>query len=71
MNIEELYAQVSRYADASWSNIQGNITPSDLNNPSMLLKVQAWLQQYSTYVGFESAMIKTIKDLLAGIIQKI
>lgn len=71
MSFEALVSEVSQYADSSLSNIQGDMTPASLNSPGQMLKIQQWVQQYSTYVSFESAMIKTVKDLLAGIVQKI
>ena len=71
MGFEALVSEVSQYADSSLSNIQGDMTPMALNSPGQMLKIQQWVQQYSTYVSFESAMIKTVKDLLAGIVQKI
>ncbi|MCK7227231.1 type III secretion system needle filament subunit SctF [Enterobacter asburiae] len=71
MNIENIVGQVQQLAGSSWSNIQGSINPMALNSPGRMLEIQQWTQQYSTYVNFESAMIKTVKDMLAGIIQKI
>jgi len=71
MNISQINSQMSSSETNAASNIENNHSVSDLTNPSMLLKQQAWVMQYSTMVGFQSAMIKTVKDILSGIIQKI
>ena len=47
------------------------MTAEDFQDPDKLLEVQFKVQQYSTFVNYESAIIKTIKDMLSGIIQKI
>jgi type III secretion protein F len=63
--------QLSSMETSQAQDIQADMSVRDLNNPEKLLDVQEWTQQYSIEVGFQSAMIKMVKDLLQGIISKI
>lgn len=71
MSIESVNSQLLQTASSNWGNVQNNMSPSDLNNPLDMLRVQEWAQQYSTAVQLDSAMIKMFKDLLSGITSKI
>lgn len=71
MGIESINSQLLQTADSNWSNVQSNMSPTDLNNPVDMLRIQEWTQQYSTAVQLDSAMIKMFKDLLSGITSKI
>ncbi|EAS5574500.1 type III secretion system needle protein SsaG, partial [Salmonella enterica] len=51
--------------------INDKMNGNDLLNPESMIKVQFALQQYSTFINYESSMIKMIKDMLSGIIAKI
>lgn len=71
MNIANVSSQLLATASSDWNNVQNNLSASDLNNPLELLRVQQWSQEFSTAVELDSAMIKMVKDLLAGITSKI
>nr|CBA72314.1 secretion system apparatus SsaG [Arsenophonus nasoniae] len=36
-----------------------------------MLQMQFAVQQYSNFIGYESALIKVVKDMIQGIIAKI
>ncbi|MGF1740027.1 type III secretion system needle protein SsaG [Vibrio profundum] len=71
MDLQQLTGQLSTLAGQASQEIQSKMTATDLQNPDKLLQAQFSVQQYSTFVNYESAIIKTIKDMLSGIIQKI
>ncbi|ARF52294.1 type III secretion system needle filament subunit SctF [Pantoea stewartii] len=71
MNVEQLVDSLSRLAHQSGQAIEGKMNSEDISNPEAMLKAQFAVQQYSTFINYESAMIKTIKDMLSGIITKI
>lgn len=71
MDLEKITEQLSALSQQASQQIENKMTSSDLQNPDKLLQAQFSLQQYSTFVNYESAIIKAIKDMLSGIIQKI
>lgn len=71
MNVEQMIDTLSRLAHQAGQEVEGKMSSEDLTNPEAMLKAQFAVQQYSTFINYESAMIKTIKDMLGGIIAKI
>lgn len=71
MNVEQLIDTLSRLANQAGQTVKDKMNGEDLTNPDALLKAQFAVQQYSTFINYESAMINTIKNLLSGIIAKI
>lgn len=71
MNVEQLVDSLSRLAHQAGQAIEDKMNSQDISNPEAMLKAQFAVQQYSTFINYESAMIKTIKDMLSGIITKI
>ncbi|MEY4475373.1 MAG: type secretion apparatus needle protein [Pseudomonadota bacterium] len=71
MNVEQLVDTLSRLAHQAGQTVEDKMNGKDLTNPESMLKAQFAVQQYSTFINYESAMIKTIKDMLSGIIAKI
>jgi|GEM_PF-4353313 len=71
MSIESINSQLSGQATSNWLSLQNNLSPSELNNPIDMLKIQQWAAEYSIEVQLDSAMIKMMKDLLSGITSKI
>lgn len=71
MNVEQLVDSLSRLAHQAGQAIEDKMNNQDISNPETMLKAQFAVQQYSTFINYESAMIKTIKDMLSGIISKI
>lgn len=41
------------------------------NDPEAMLKAQYAMQQYSVMIGYESSVMKAVKDMMMGIISKI
>ncbi|EDX9484427.1 type III secretion system needle protein SsaG [Salmonella enterica] len=71
MDIAQLVDMLSHMARQAGQAINGKMNGNDLLNPESMIKVQFALQQYSTFINYESSMIKMIKDMLSGIIAKI
>jgi len=71
MNVEQLVDTLSRMAHQAGQAVEDKMHGEDLTNPEAMLKAQFAVQQYNTFINYESAMIKTIKDMLGGIISKI
>ncbi|AMO79805.1 MAG: type III secretion system needle protein SsaG [Enterobacterales bacterium] len=71
MDIQQLINTLSRLAQQAGQAIEDKMNGKDLTNPEAMLQAQFAVQQYSTFINYESAMIKTIKDMLSGIISKI
>ncbi|HDC2659273.1 TPA: type III secretion system needle filament protein SsaG [Salmonella enterica] len=71
MDIAQLVDMLSHMARQAGQVINDKMNGNDLLNPESMIKVQFALQQYSTFINYESSMIKMIKDMLSGIIAKI
>ncbi|ENU5706088.1 type III secretion system needle filament protein SsaG [Salmonella enterica] len=71
MDIAQLVDMLSHMARQAEQAINDKMNGNDLLNPESMIKVQFALQQYSTFINYESSMIKMIKDMLSGIIAKI
>nr|7Y6C_F Chain F, EscG/YscG/SsaH family type III secretion system needle protein co-chaperone [Edwardsiella piscicida]7Y6C_U Chain U, EscG/YscG/SsaH family type III secretion system needle protein co-chaperone [Edwardsiella piscicida] len=41
------------------------------NDPQAMLKAQFAMQQYSVMIGYQSSVMKTVKDMMMSIISKI
>ncbi|EAT1143101.1 secretion system apparatus protein SsaG [Salmonella enterica subsp. enterica] len=62
---------LSHMAHQAGQAINDKMNGNDLLNPESMIKAQFALQQYSTFINYESSLIKMIKDMLSGIIAKI
>lgn len=71
MNTEQMIDTLSRLAHQAGQAVEAKMNSKDISNPEDMLKAQFAVQQYSTFINYESSMIKTIKDMLSGIIAKI
>lgn len=71
MDIESVNQQLSQLVDKIGIDVESKMSASDLNNPASMLQAQFAIQQYSVFVGYQSAVLKAVKDMLSGIIQKI
>ncbi|MGF6401560.1 type III secretion protein F [Pseudomonas frederiksbergensis] len=71
MDIESVNNQLSRLVEKASIEAQSKMSASDMNDPARLLQAQFAIQQYSTFVTYQSAVMKAVKDMLSGIIQKI
>ncbi|ECA9611042.1 type III secretion system needle protein SsaG [Salmonella enterica subsp. enterica serovar Weltevreden] len=71
MDIAQLVDMLSLMAHQAGQAINDKMNGNDLLNPESMIKAQFALQQYSTFINYESSLIKMIKDMLSGIIAKI
>lgn len=71
MEILSIINQLSQMIDQVGQDVQSKMATEDLNDPAKMLQVQFAVQQYTNFVNFESAIMKSVKDMMAGIIQKI
>ncbi|HTI18326.1 MAG TPA: type III secretion system needle filament subunit SctF [Trinickia sp.] len=71
MDIEVVKNQLSQLVTQAGQQVESKVTNADLNDPGQMLKAQFAIQQYSILVSYESAVLKAVKDMMAGIIQKI
>ncbi|WP_122133058.1 type III secretion system needle filament protein SsaG [Salmonella enterica] len=71
MDIAQLVDMLSHMAPQAGQAINDKMNGNDLLNPESMIKAQFALQQYSTFINYESSLIKMIKDMLSGIIAKI
>ncbi|CHO45993.1 secretion system apparatus protein SsaG [Salmonella enterica subsp. enterica serovar Typhi] len=71
MDIAQLVDMLSYMAHQAGQAINDKMNGNDLLNPESMIKAQFALQQYSTFINYESSLIKMIKDMLSGIIAKI
>lgn len=66
--VNQLDNQVSQIANSA----DATINASNVNNdPQAMLKAQYAMQQYSVAIGYESSVMKALKDMMMGIISKI
>lgn len=71
MDFPQIMDTLARLANKAGQTMQEKMNGQDLTNPDAMIKAQFAVQQYSTFINYESAMISTIKNLLSGIISKI
>lgn len=71
MDVQQLIGTLSNLASKAGQDVKNKMNDKDLANPDTMLKAQFAVQQYSSFINYESAMINTIKNLLSGIISKI
>jgi type III secretion protein F len=71
MDLSSMLSQLSQMSENSVSSIQNGIDQTDINDPQAMLKMQFALQQYSSFVNYQSSLIKTVRDMVSGVISKI
>lgn len=71
MNIENINNQFAQAIESAGNDVEATMNSGDLNDPTHMLQAQFAIQKYSTFVSYHSAVMKAVKDMLAGIIQKI
>ncbi|MGQ5524534.1 type III secretion system needle filament subunit SctF [Chitinimonas sp. PSY-7] len=71
MNIENIVAQMGSQVGRAASDAEIAMKGDVVNSPETMLKTQYFLQQYSVAVGYSSAVMKSLKDMMMGIISKI
>ncbi|EFP98619.1 type III secretion system needle filament subunit SctF [Vibrio caribbeanicus] len=71
MDLNAVINQLSQMSAQSAQDIQTKMANADPNNPEQMMQAQFAVQQYSNFMGYESALIKAVKDMVQGIIAKI
>jgi type III secretion protein F len=71
MNVDQLINSLSQMAHSAGNAVTDQLNSQNMNNPESMVKAQFAVQQYSNFISYESAIIKTIKDMLSGVIAKI
>lgn len=71
MDIEQMVDTLTRLTRQAGQSMEDKMNGKDLMDPEAMLKAQFAVQQYSTFINYTSAMMKTVKDMLSGIIAKI
>ncbi|EOZ9391087.1 type III secretion system needle filament subunit SctF [Enterobacter cancerogenus] len=71
MSLESIVSQLSQQASNSAQGLESSVSGLDINDPSAMLQVQFAIQKYSSLVNYQSSLIKTVRDLVSGIISKI
>ena len=71
MDFNAIINQLSQLSANAADDIKSKIANANPNNPDQMLQMQFAVQQYSNFIGYESALIKVVKDMIQGIIAKI
>ncbi|MBD9646327.1 type III secretion system needle filament subunit SctF [Pantoea sp. PNT02] len=71
MDLGSVLNQLTQNSESAVSQIQHGVSEADINDPQAMLKMQFALQQYSSYVNYQSSLIKTVRDMVTGVISKI
>lgn len=71
MDLGSVLNQLTQNSESAVMKIQNGVSEADINDPQAMLKMQFALQQYSSYVNYQSSLIKTVRDMVTGVISKI
>lgn len=71
MDINNVINQLTTDIHQAGQVLQSQMAAGSTNDPEHMLKMQFAMQQYSSYINFSSALMKSIKDMTSGIIAKI
>ncbi|WP_299007031.1 type III secretion system needle filament subunit SctF [uncultured Shewanella sp.] len=71
MDLSAIVSQLSQQSATAATEMEALIASTDTSDAEGMLQVQFSMQQYSNLIGYESAIIKTIKDMIQGIIAKL
>lgn len=71
MNIDSIASNMGSQITRAANDADASMKSDVVNNPESMLKSQFDLNRYSVMVGYESAVLKTIKDMMMSIISKI
>ncbi|MBJ7262944.1 MAG: type III secretion system needle filament subunit SctF [Burkholderiaceae bacterium] len=71
MNLDSIASHMGSQVTRAANNADASMKSDLANNPEDMLKSQFDLNQYSVLIGYESSVLKTIKEMMMGIISKI
>ncbi|MFM0515380.1 type III secretion system needle filament subunit SctF [Paraburkholderia sp. RL17-373-BIF-A] len=71
MNLDNIAAQMGNQSARIANDAEAAMKLDVVNNPENMLKAQFEMNRYSVMVGYESSVLKAVKDMMMGIISKI
>ncbi|MBC8642804.1 type III secretion system needle filament subunit SctF [Caballeronia sp. EK] len=71
MNIDAIAAGMGNQITRIASDADAAMRSDVVNNPEDMLKAQFELNRYSVMLGYESSVLKALKDMMMGVISKI
>ena len=71
MDITKLMDEMTQNINKISQDFKSQMASGNSSDPEQMLKMQFAMQQYSSYINFSSALMKSIKDMTSGIIAKI
>lgn len=72
LNIDAIISQIGEQISYAANDARKTISSGDIvSNPEAMLAAQYALQQYSVLIGYDSSVMKSMKDMMMGIISKI
>lgn len=77
MDLTEIITKLEELSEQSAVEIKkaidelGEKEGNGLNDPQQTLKTQFKLSQYSNFINYQGSMVKIIRDLISGIINKL
>ena len=71
MDINALMNEMTQNINKIGQDFKSHMASGNSSDPEQMLKMQFAMQQYSSYINFSSALMKSIKDMTSGIIAKI
>ncbi|WP_145514375.1 type III secretion system needle filament subunit SctF [Yersinia massiliensis] len=71
MDITKLMDEMTQNIEKIGKDFNRQMASGNTSDPEQMLKMQFAMQQYSSYINFSSALMKSIKDMTSGIIAKI
>ncbi|MBV8047529.1 MAG: type III secretion system needle filament subunit SctF [Paludibacterium sp.] len=70
MNLDAIVSQMNSQVMQTENALQAVMSTNTTNNPTAMLQMQYALQQYAMMVNYESTVMKTMKDMMTGILAK-
>ncbi|WPM83950.1 type III secretion system needle filament subunit SctF [Apirhabdus apintestini] len=71
MSLESIISQLAQQTSSNAQGLESSLGDVDINDPAAMLQMHFALQKYSSLVNYQSGLIKTVRDLVSGIINKI
>lgn len=71
MDVSQFINTLLLLANKAGNDVENKMTADKSTDPGSMLRSQFALQQYSIFINYSSAILKTMKDMVNGIIAKI
>lgn len=63
--------EVIKLATEAAENANSVVKEKQISDPEKMLRMQFEMQHYSNYINYGSSFIKTVRDMVSGIIAKV